>query len=215
MRVVAKGLALMLGLAVLALGFHASDIGHGLNQAWVDAQVRGHGPYGVLLFLLMAAVLTAIGLPRQIIAFLGGYGFGAAMGTLWSVLGTLLGCLLSFGYARMGLAALRGQLGERAARFDRVICRHPFTFTVLVRLLPVGNNLLTNLAAGLSGIRPLPFFLGSLVGYLPQTLAFALAGSGIHAAPVVSLALGAALFVVFGGLGIWLYRRARTSHPVG
>ena len=215
MRVVAKGLALMLGLAVLALGFHASDIGHGLNQAWVDAQVRGHGPYGVVLFLLMAAALTAIGLPRQIIAFLGGYGFGAATGTLWSVVGTLLGCLLSFGYARMGLAALRGQLGERAARFDRVICRHPFMFTVLVRLLPVGNNLLTNLAAGLSGIRPLPFFLGSLVGYLPQTLAFALAGSGIRATPVVSLALGAALFVVSGGLGIWLYRRARPSHPVG
>lgn len=202
----------MLGLALLGGLWGATEIGNGLNEAWVDAQVRGHGAYGVLSFLLMAGALTAIGLPRHIVAFLGGYGFGAATGTLWSVIGTLLGCVVSFGYARIGAASLRGRLGARAARFDRFICRHPFSFTVLVRLLPVGNNLLTNLAAGMSGIRPLPFFLGSLVGYLPQTLAFALAGSGLQTAPVIGLGLGGALFVVSGLLGVWMYRSASNRH---
>lgn len=210
LRVVVKGLALMLGLVLIGVLFRATDLGHGLNEAWVDAQVRGHGAYGVLLFLLTAGAFTAIGLPRQIIAFLGGYGFGVAAGTLWSVLGTMLGCALSFGCARIGPAG-RGRLGERAARFDRFVCRHPFSFTVLVRLLPVGNNLLTNLAAGVSSIRPLPFFVGSFVGYLPQTLAFTLAGSGVHTAPAVRLGLGAALFVASGLLGAWLYRRARQT----
>jgi uncharacterized membrane protein YdjX (TVP38/TMEM64 family) len=66
--------------------------------------------------------------------------------------------------------------------------------TVLIRLLPVGSNLLTNLAAGISSIRSKHFFSGTLLGYLPQTLVFALVGSGVHIAPALKLALAIGLF---------------------
>jgi uncharacterized membrane protein YdjX (TVP38/TMEM64 family) len=81
--------------------------------------------------------------------------------------------------------------------------------TVLVRLLPVGNNLLTNLAAGISSIRPMHFLAGTLLGYLPQTLVFALVGSGAHIAPAQKLALAIGLFLVSGALGVYLYRHFR------
>ncbi|HET9463275.1 MAG TPA: VTT domain-containing protein, partial [Thiobacillus sp.] len=213
--VILKGLALMLSLALLGYLFKSSDLGNSVNEAWIDARVRGHGVNGALLFLLMGGLFTAIGLPRQIIAFLGGYAFSVGLGTLLGALAALLGCMLSFGYARLfGKGLLHARMGERAGRFDRFIRDHPFSMTVLVRLLPVGNNLLTNLAAGISSIRPKHFFSGTLLGYLPQTLAFALVGSGVHIAPALKLALAAGLFLLSGALGAWLYRRFRRGHSL-
>lgn len=209
-RVIVKGLALMLSLALLGFLFNASDLGNSVNEAWIDARVRGHGVNGALLFLLMGGLFTAIGLPRQIIAFLGGYAFSVGLGTLLGALAALLGCMLSFSYARFfGRGLLRARLGERAGRFDRFIHDHPFSMTVLVRLLPVGSNLLTNLAAGISSIRSWHFYSGTLLGYLPQTLVFALVGSGVHIAPALKLGLATGLFLVSGAIGAWLYRRFR------
>lgn len=207
-RVILKGLALMLSLALLGYLFNASDLGSSVNEAWIDARVRGHGINGALLFLLMGGLFTAIGLPRQIIAFLGGYAFSVGLGTLLGALAALLGCMLSFFYARFfGQGLLRARLGVRAGRFDRFIHDHPFSMTVLIRLLPVGSNLLTNLAAGISSIRPAHFFAGTALGYLPQTLVFALVGSGVHIAPMLKLTLAIVLFLASMALGMYLYRR--------
>jgi len=215
-RVVFKGLALILSLALLGWLFNSSDLGDSVNEAWIDAHVRGHGFSGELLFLLMGGLFTAIGLPRQVIAFLGGYAFDVGLGTLLGALAALLGCALSFVYARFfGKGLLRARLGERAGRFDRFIHHHPFSMTVLVRLLPVGSNILTNLAAGISSIRPLPFFLGTLVGYLPQTLIFALVGSGTQINPVLKIGLAIVLFLVSVVLGLYLYRRTRAASALG
>jgi uncharacterized membrane protein YdjX (TVP38/TMEM64 family) len=209
-RVIVKGLALMLSLALLGYLFNSSDLGSSVNEAWIDARVRGRGINGALLFLLMGGLFTAIGLPRQIIAFLGGYAFSIGLGTLLGALAALLGCMLSFSYARLfGKGLLRARLGERAGRFDRFIHDHPFSMTVLVRLLPVGNNLLTNLAAGISSIRPTYFFVGSLLGYIPQTLVFALVGSGVQIDPALKLGLAVGLFLISGALGAYLYRHFR------
>jgi len=209
-RVILKGLALILSLALLGYLFNASDLGSSVNEAWIDARVRGHGVNGALLFLLMGGIFTAIGLPRQIIAFLGGYAFNIALGTLLGAVAGLLGCMLSFAYARFfGKGLLRARLGERAGRFDRFVHDHPFSMTVLIRLLPVGSNLATNLAAGISSIRPAYFFSGTFLGYLPQTLVFALVGSGVHIAQALKIALAIGLFVISGALGAYLYHRFR------
>lgn len=214
-RVVLKGLALIGSLALLGYLFKTSDLGNSVNEAWIDARVRGHGVQGALLFLLMGGLFTAVGLPRQVVAFLSGYAFGTTAlgvvtGTLLGALAALLGSILSFSYARFfGKGVLRARLGERAARFDRFIHAYPFSMTVLIRLLPVGSNMLTNLAAGISSIRPIYFFSGTFLGYLPQTLVFVLVGSGAHLAPALKLALAAGLFLMSGALGAYLYRHYR------
>lgn len=212
-RVVFKGLGLIVSLALLGYLFRTSDLGHSVNEAWIDARVRGQGVNGALLYLLMGCVFTAIGLPRQVIAFLGGYAFGVGLGTLLGALAAVFGCVASFAYARyFAQNLLRAKLGDRAQRLDGFIQNHPVTMTVLIRLLPVGNNLLTNLAAGISSIRPMPYFAGSFIGYLPQTLVFALVGSGVHMAPALKMGVAIGLFVVSGALGAYLYHRLRHGH---
>jgi uncharacterized membrane protein YdjX (TVP38/TMEM64 family) len=56
-------------------------------------------------------------------------------------------------------------------------------------------------------VRGLPYFAGSGVGYLPQTVVFALAGSGVTFDPVLPLTLAVVLFAVSGLIGVWLFRR--------
>ncbi|MFP5410540.1 MAG: TVP38/TMEM64 family protein [Gammaproteobacteria bacterium] len=215
-RVVLKGLALIASLALLGYFFSTSELGSSVNEAWVDARVRGHGSSGALLFLLVGGVFISIGLPRQIMAFLGGYAFNITLGTLFGALAALLGCMLAFAYARfLGKDLLRARLGERVARFDRFVHDHPVSMTVLIRLLPVGSNLATNLAAGISSIRARHFFAGTFVGYLPQTVVFALVGSGVHVAPALTFSLAVGLFIASGALGVWLYRRFRHGESLG
>ena len=71
----------------------------------------------------------------------------------------------------------------------------------------MGNNLALNLLAGLSAVRPLALPRGSALGYLPQTLVFALLGNGVAVDRTAQLALGGALLVVSVALGTWLLRR--------
>lgn len=207
-----KGLALIASLVAIAYLVQASGLYGLLDEAWVDREIRGRGLAGELLFLGVGAALTAVGFPRQAVAFFGGYAFGLGLGTGLAVTAAAGGCLLAFGYARLlGRAALRARFPERIRRLDAFLRDNTFSTTVLIRLLPVGSNLVTNLAAGVSGVRPGPFVAGSALGYLPQTAIFALLGSGLKIEPELRIAASAALFVLSGMIGLWLFRRYRRA----
>ena len=210
LKIVLRGLAVLLSLAAIGFLVQWSGLGGMLDQAWIDREVRGKGLDGELLFVGIGALATAVGFPRQVISFMGGYAFGFLQGTLLGVLATALGCLATFVYARLfGRVLIADRLGGRIAKVDAFVRDNPFTMTLLIRLLPVGSNVLTSLAAGMSSVAALPFLLGSTVGFVPQTMVFALVGSGVSVDPFWRIGLGVVLFVVSGALGVYLYRRLR------
>ncbi len=211
-RGILKGLLLIASLA--ALGFLAKHgyLANMLSEQWIDAEVRGKGWHGDLIFLAAGMLTTAVGFPRQVVAFLGGYAFGFVAGTALATLAAIMGCVLAFFYARwLGRSLIQNRFPGRIRKIDAFLHEHPFSMAVVIRLLPVGSNAVTNLLAGVSSVRGLPFFAGSGVGYLPQTLVFALAGSGVNFDPALRLTLAGVLFVVSSLIGVWLYRRHR--HP--
>lgn len=209
-RVLLKGLVMLASLALL--GFLASHFQFAdmLSQHWIDSEVRGKGVLGILLFLAVGGLATALSVPRQIVAFLGGYAWGFAAGTGLATLAALFGCVFGFFYARwLGRGFVQKRFPGRIRKLDAFLHRHPFSMSLVIRLLPVGHNASTNLLAGVSSVRPLPFFAGSGLGYLPQNLVFALAGSGVNLDPELRLTLAALLFVVSSLIGVGLYRRHR------
>lgn len=209
-RIFLKGLvfiALLVGVAYL---FEVTKLGSLLDKNWIDAQVRGQGVSGDLLFVAVGAMITAVTLPRQAVSFLGGYAFGFGLGTLLSVLATTCGCVIDFFFARwFGRDLITARFPNKIRRIDDFLHENTFGMTLLIRLLPVGNNTVTSLAAGVSRVRAVPFILGSGLGYVPQTVVFALIGSGIGIDPTVRIGLGVALFLLTGVLGVYLYRRFR------
>ncbi len=208
-RSLLKGLVLIATLGALGWAMQRAGIDRVLDTGWIDGAVKGRGVEGLALFLGLGAAAVAVGLPRQAVCFLAGYAEGLAGGILLAQLASIAGCALAFAYARLlGRDFVRRRLGERARRIDAFVAGNAFAATVLIRFLPVGSNLLTNLVAGISAVRPAPFLLGSFVGYLPQTIVFALLGSGIRVDPGPRIALAVALFLVSAALGVALYRRA-------
>ena len=209
-RILIKGLLLITSLVLLGLLVNTFQLGDLLSERWIDAEVRGQGFRGELVFLGMAALTTAVGFPRQVVAFLGGYAFGFVFGSLLAILGTLTGALLTFFYGRwFGRSLVQHRFPGRIRKLDDFLSGHPFTMALIIRLLPVGSNVGTNLVAGVCSVAALPFLAGSGVGYLPQTLVFALAGSGVNFNPSLRLTVAAVLFVISSLLGVWLYRRHR------
>ena len=209
-RVFINGLLLIATLVGLAYLFETTHLASLLNKAWIDHEVRGQGVSGELLFVGMGALATALGVPRQAISFLAGYAFDVALGTALGVGATLGGCLLAFFYARwFGRALVTARFRERVGHVEDFVRDNTFSMTVLIRLLPLGNNLATNLAAGVTRVRPVPFLLGSAVGYIPQTLVFALIGSGVSLDPLWRISLGVMLFIGSGLLGVYLFRKFR------
>jgi len=187
-----------------------------LSEDWIDREVRGKGMSGELLFLAVGGVATALAVPRHIVSFLGGYAFGLGLGTALALLATELGCVLTFFYARLVARPLvSARLGARVRRIEDFLAANPFSMTLLIRLLPVGNNFATCLAAGVSRVPARPFLLGSLCGYLPQTFVFALAGSGIEMGGSLRVAFAVLFFLISGAIGIWLYRRYRHGKSLG
>ncbi len=200
-------IALLVGVAWVA---RSGLFGALPDKAWIDAEIRGQGLAGNLLFVAAGALFASVGLPRQAVAFLGGYGYGLLIGTGLATAAVVLGCMLSFGYGRLAGRGLGGvRVPARIAGVAAFLHDNTFGATVLVRLLPAGSNLLVNLAAGLSGVRAGPFFAGSALGYVPQMLIFALIGSGVRVDPGLRIGIGVLLFLVSGVLGLHLYRRYR------
>lgn len=215
-RVILRGLIFIATLFALGYVLEATHFGASINQTWIDAEIRGKGLSGELLFVAVGALAAALAMPRQFISFLGGYAFGFVIGTALTLAAVISGCIISFFYARwVGRQFITARFGARIQRVDDFLSWNPFAMTLLIRLLPVGNNLATNLAAGVTRVRALPFFLGSLVGYIPQTLVFALVGSGVNVDPALRIGIAVLLFLVSGVIGVWLYRKYRHGHTLG
>jgi uncharacterized membrane protein YdjX (TVP38/TMEM64 family) len=120
-----------------------------LSEDWIDREVRGKGVAGELLYVAVGGLVTAVAVPRHIVSFLGGYAFGLELGTALALAATELGCVLVFFYGRfIGRPLVSERMRARVRRIEDFLAANPFSMTLLIRLLPVGNNFATSLAAG-------------------------------------------------------------------
>jgi len=207
-----KGLTLLLILGVSVYLLRWAGLLDALDTRWVDARIRGHGAAGALLYVAVAGFFMTIGAPRQLLSFLGGYAFGFLWGAVLATLASGLSCLTASLAARfLGREVILRYFGKKIRRVDDFVGKQPFTTAMTIRFFPIGNNLIVNLAAGVSRIPLRPFVLGSLVGYLPQTIVFTLFGSGVNVSSGLQITLSVALFLVSSLLGLSLYRRRRAE----
>jgi len=210
-------LAVFAGLVVLARALGLEE--HLADRQWVLAHVEGQGVVGVLFFLGLTGLVTGMGVPRQLTAFLGGYAFGWFWGAVLATLGTALGCAMDFGLSRtLGRDFVLHRFGRRVERLDAFLRSDPWRSALAIRLFPVGHNMLTSVAAGVTSIPAAAFILGSAAGYLPQNLVFALAGAGVSAesglGKILSIGFSVVLLLASGWLGVSVYRAYKRKGAV-
>ena len=150
-RALIKGLALIASFAALGFALRFANLGHLLTSGWIDEEVRGQGLAGAETYLLASALLVAAGAPRQAVSFLGGYAYGVGLGSLAALAASVAGSLAAFLYARLlGRSFVQARFAKTIRRLDESLVDNAFVAVILIRFLPVGSNVVTNLAAGIS-----------------------------------------------------------------
>lgn len=173
-------LLLALLLAAIAAGVLLRD---SLQAAWLADIVDDYPAAMPLAFVVVHVCASLIFVPRSVMAVVAGAVFGVGWGALWSITGAMAGALAGFAIARFVNAGLVsadhvpgvGPLVQRAAAGG-------WRLVMVCRLIPVLPHALVNYVFGLSRLSMGQYALGSLLGMLPQTMAFAQLGDAGAAA---------------------------------
>lgn len=194
-------------LVLILLGAIGFSIAIGTPDiAAMKSRVDAAGIWGPALFFVGYAVLTLVPVPKAVLTAAGGALFGLWAGAALSLTAALIGAVISFGLGRLlGREAVDRLLRGRLARADAVLRDHGLSAVIVVRLIPLVPFIAINYASGLSGVRLRDYVLGSAIGMVPGSLAYA--AMGTYGSDPWGLALaGSALALLVVG-GSWWARR--------
>lgn len=205
MKFLFPALVLLLLLVVGAFSVFSENL---IDPDAIAARVSEASSGAKMFFIIGTVLFTALGLPRQLVAFVCGFVFGLVPGVLVSLCSAVAGCIIAFYLARHFLRDFIARRHEKTVNFlDRLVRHDAFVKIIVLRIQPLGTNLLTNLSAGVSSIRPLMFFASTTIGYLPQMIVFALAGDGVRLGDQSKILVSAGLMIVSFALAYWLWHR--------
>jgi uncharacterized membrane protein YdjX (TVP38/TMEM64 family) len=134
-----------------------------------------------LAYVAVYALAVALSFPGAVILTLtGGFLFGALLGTLLTVTGATIGATGVFLFAKVifGEQAL-DKLGPRAQGLAEAIRRNAASYLLVLRLVPLFPFFLVNLVPAFVGVKLPVYVATTLVGILPGTAVFSLAGAGL------------------------------------
>jgi uncharacterized membrane protein YdjX (TVP38/TMEM64 family) len=173
---VAKVAALSLGVAAAARlpGAREFLTAEGFRHLTVQP-----GWWGCAALLALGTCLPMALMPRWPFAVLCGLAFGIERGVLLASLTGGLGAALQYGAARVCLSRRERAALESTSWFRAIqASRRPFLVIAAVRIFPLSNFAVTNLACGLLRV-PFGCDLGaSVVGMLPSTAVYVMVGGG-------------------------------------
>lgn len=162
----------MLGL--LLLGIVAAWRWRGLFDPFALHALIDGNPLAPLAFLAIHIAASLFFVPRTLLAFAAGILFGMWWGVVWAALGSVAGAVAGFLAARYLNAGLVDRIDRR--RLKRLLAsveQGGWRMVALVRLVPIIPHSLTNYALGLTRLGVGAYALGSLLGQLPLTVAYA------------------------------------------
>jgi uncharacterized membrane protein YdjX (TVP38/TMEM64 family) len=190
----------------------------------VTALLAGN-PLAPLDFIVLHIAASLFFVPRTLLAVAAGLVFGGWWGPVWATLGSLAGAVAGYFVARY----LYSGFVERAdpTRLQALLARADrggWRMVAMVRLLPLIPHSLTNYAFGLTRVRPTSYVLGSLIGQLPLTIAYAdlgaaggqamLRGTAWHAGLLWPTLIGVGTLALSLLIPVILRRRMRHGEAV-
>jgi uncharacterized membrane protein YdjX (TVP38/TMEM64 family) len=183
--------------------------------------IDSYGPVSALVYILAQALQVVVFvIPGEIVQVAGGYIFGTGLGTLYSVAGILLGTVIGFLAARLlGYSLVKAVVSpKKLEEFDFLINNPKSEIAMFVLFLVPGipKDSLVYIS-GLTPIKPLRFFLISMIARFPGLWGSAYIGANLQEKdylPVWVLSGVALVLFVVGALNReriigWLHRLRR------
>ena len=168
---------------VVAMGWHKlltlKNIG--LNYEALRAFIAQNLVAALAIYLAVYVAVVGLSLPGALILTLaGGLLFGWKIGTVATVVAATIGATIVFLVARSSLGeGLTSKVGPWLARLSDGFRENALSYLLFLRLVPAFPFVVVNLAAAVLGVPLRTYVLGTFIGIIPGTTAFAVAGSGL------------------------------------
>jgi uncharacterized membrane protein YdjX (TVP38/TMEM64 family) len=135
--------------------------------------------YSALIFILLGGGLIAVGVPRLWASAAAGVVYGAFMGTMLSLVASLLGASILYAAGRFMLAAVvERRIGDTLKVWKLRFRENAFWWVLYGRFFPFSNSTAMSLLCGGCRVPFIPYMTGSLIGFVPLAIVFAAYGSG-------------------------------------
>jgi len=199
-------LALLIGAAAAIVTWQESLWATFGDQQLIQERVIALGPWGPLATVALNALQVVLApVPGYVIGLANGYLFGVWLGTVYSMLGLLIGSAVAMVLGRVFGRPLVERLvrPDTLSRWDRIASQRGPTFFFLVFLVPGLPDDIVSFIVGLSTLPIGRMVVLAVLGRLPGV--FVSSWIGAHAA---SLPLWAWIPLVAGVAGLaWLFLR--------
>lgn len=170
--------------------------------------VQGFGVWAPVVMLGVFALRPFTLIPLSIIALSSGLIFGPYMGTLYNMIGTVIGAGTSFAALRFFTdeAHIKDKEKSTLKDFKNELEEHGFKSVLMLRLVPGLNfDLLTFFCAKMRVVW-WKFLFGTLVGTIPGSFMFGYFGSSLLELKPLNLLVFAAILLILAGLAYWTKR---------
>jgi uncharacterized membrane protein YdjX (TVP38/TMEM64 family) len=168
-----------------------------LRALFTGTNIPGRTWQQVVLFLITFSLLIGVGMPRLWVSAIAGAAYGALWGTCLALAASVAGAAIVYRFGRSLLAGmLRRRIGPRLALWQQRFETNAFWWVLYLRLFPLSNATVAGLVCGACRIPFGAYLAGSLLGFIPLAIVFAVFGSGGASGNFYQVALGALLLVV-------------------
>jgi uncharacterized membrane protein YdjX (TVP38/TMEM64 family) len=185
-------------LLFIMLGITAALCAIALWRGWVRPEiiqslVQRSGPAAMAVYIAAVVVLELFWMPRMWGLVAGGALFGPVVGGALSIAADMASALLCYFLARGAAREWAASLLARRKKADQIVRllaeKRGAAMIALLRVCPIAHYTLVNYGAGVAGVRPSAFILGTAVGLLPGAVLYPILGDSLFRP-------GSAVFIV-------------------
>jgi uncharacterized membrane protein YdjX (TVP38/TMEM64 family) len=209
-------LGVLAALLLLAAAWRWTALGDWLaperiSQWYSDVRAT---PSTLLVTVVGFVAASLLMVPVTLLCALTALAFGTWLGSVCSIVGSLISASISYGLGRvLWRDSVRRLGGRRLDRLSRAFAKRGILAVALVRLVPVAPFTIVNLVAGASHVVFRDYFLGSLFAMSPGIVVISLlttsAGATLRDPTPARVALVSALALAFVATLIWMRRKLR------
>jgi uncharacterized membrane protein YdjX (TVP38/TMEM64 family) len=153
----------------------------GLNYEALQSFIAAHALAALALYMLIYIAVVALSAPGGLIMTLsGGLLFGWQVGAPATVIAATIGATILFLIAKTSFGeSLASKAGPWLAKLRDGFKENALSYLLFLRLVPLFPFVVVNLAPALLGVPLKTYVIGTLLGIIPGTVAFSVAGAGL------------------------------------
>lgn len=170
-------------MLVFAMGWHKylSFKTVGLNYDALKTFISENFVAAIAAFMAIYIAVVALSLPGGLVMTLsGGLLFGWLAGAIATVVAATIGATLLFLIAKSSFGeTLAAKAGPWLSKLRDGFNDNAFSYLLFLRLVPAFPFFIVNLAPALLGVPLNTYVIATLLGIIPATVAFSVAGAGL------------------------------------